>query len=223
MNSKLLVGVSVVVLAVIAGAMVTTFMGQSGPTGSTTAANQTPVSSDVAEVLKLRPDDVVLGNRDAPLTLVEYASLTCPHCATFATTVLPQIKTEWIETGKAKLVFRDFPLDRLALRAAVLTRCLPAERRYPYIDVLFKSQDQWAGNPDTAFDALARTAKLAGLSDDQASACVADAKNEEVVLQSRLEASQKLAVAATPTVFLNGKPVDHSSADSLIAALKAAQ
>jgi protein-disulfide isomerase len=222
MNSKLMLGVSVVVLAVIAGAVGSTFMGQGNSAGGTVSA-QSAVNPEVADILKLRDGDVVLGNKDAPLTLVEYASLTCPHCASFANTVLPQIKKDWVETGKVKLIYRDFPLDRLALRGSVLTRCLPAERRYTFVEVLFRTQNQWAANGEAAFDNLARTAKLAGLSDEQINACVADTKNEEAVLQSRLEASQKLAVQATPTIFLNGRPVDHSTADTLIAALKAAQ
>jgi len=220
MNSKLMAGVAAVVVVVVAGALVTTFMGNScGSSGSSSAA---PVSAEVAEVLKVRDGDVILGKADAPITIVEYASLTCPHCAHFATTVLPQVKTDWIDSGKAKLVYRDYPLDRVALRASVLMRCLPAERRYPFIDVLFKTQNTWAASQD-ANAALARTAKLAGLSDDQANACVADTNNENAVLQSRQEAGTKLAVQSTPTIFVNGRVADHGTVESFTAALKAAQ
>ncbi|MFD2265483.1 DsbA family protein [Lacibacterium aquatile] len=219
MNSKLMVGVAAVVVVVVAGALIPTFM-DSGSSGSSTGSSA--VSAEVAEVLKLRDGDVILGNPSAPITIVEYASLTCPHCASFSTNVLPQVKAEWIDSGKAKLVYRDFPLDRVALRASVLTRCLPAERRYPFIDVLFKTQNQWAGSQD-ANAALARTAKLAGLGDEQANACVADTANENAVLQSRQEASTKLSVQSTPTIFVNGRVAEHGSVESFTAALKAAQ
>ena len=88
-------------------------------------------------------DDRILGKADAPVTIIEYASLTCPHCAAFEKDILPKIKSEWIDTGKAKLVFRDFPLDGSALKAAIVARCAPPERFYGFIGVLFAQQGSW--------------------------------------------------------------------------------
>src|SRR5258706_11399400 len=90
----------------------------------------------------------VLGNPEAPITIIEYASLTCPHCAEFDKSVLPQIKQTYIDTGKAKLVYRDFPLDATALKASMIARCLPSDRYFAFIDALFKQQNNWAYSGD---------------------------------------------------------------------------
>ncbi len=88
--------------------------------------------------------DMVMGKPEAPVTIVEYASMTCPHCAHFATTTLPAIKEKYIDTGKAKLILREFPFDPRAAAAFMLARCAPEERYYPMVEVLFKQQEQWA-------------------------------------------------------------------------------
>jgi len=151
----------------------------------------------------LNPDDRILGKADAPITIVEYASLTCPHCAAFARDTLPKIKAEWIDPGKAKLVFRDFPLDGSAVKASVLARCAPPEKFYGFIDVLFSSQESWARNPDPT-PGLALIAKLGGMSEDQFNACMADNALQDKVLASRLTAEKEYKVESTPTFFING-------------------
>jgi protein-disulfide isomerase len=160
--------------------------------------------ADVAGVLAVTPGDRILGNPQAPITIIEYASLSCPHCAHFETEVLPQVQKKWIDTGKAKLVMRDFPLDRAALRAEMLARCVPPERYYPLVKTLFATQEEWVLAKDQAA-ALERIAKLAGIGQKQADACLASKKLENEVAQSRLTASQQLGVDATPTFFVNGK------------------
>src|SRR5689334_24538334 len=100
--------------------------------------------AQAAETPSVTPQDHVLGKAEAPVTIFEYASLTCPHCAAFDQETLPKIKENWIDTGKAKLVFRDYPLDQAALKAAMLARCAPPDRFYGFIDVLFQSQTSWA-------------------------------------------------------------------------------
>ena len=155
------------------------------------------------KLLTLTPDDRILGNKDAPVTIVEYASLTCPHCAHFSTAVLPEVKKKWIDTGKAKLVMRDYPLDEPALRAAEVARCAPADKFYPMIDTLFADQQQWVLNKDYKA-ALARMALLAGIGKPQFDQCLANKAGEDKVLQSRLSATQQLGVNSTPTFFING-------------------
>src|SRR3954453_3565238 len=109
------------------------------------AAAQAPSkpAANAASLLAPSAQDRVLGKADAPITIVEYASLSCPHCAHFANAVLPKLKENWIDTGKAKLVLRDFPLDEPALRAEMLARCVPPERFYPLVETLFETQDKW--------------------------------------------------------------------------------
>ncbi|HYP38382.1 MAG TPA: thioredoxin domain-containing protein, partial [Stellaceae bacterium] len=125
--------------------------------GSPEAAAPHPMLADAQTVLQITKDDRILGNPEAPITIVEYASLTCPHCAHFANDVLPEIKKDWIDTGKAKLVLRDFPLDEPALRAAMIARCAPPDRYYAFADTFFAAQEKWVRSPDYR-EALARLA-----------------------------------------------------------------
>jgi protein-disulfide isomerase len=166
-----------------------------------------PSAAAQAAALALTPDDRILGKSDAPVTVVEYASLTCPHCAHFATEVLPKLKEKWIDTGKVRLVMRDYPLDEPALRAAMIARCAPADKYYPLIDTFFGAQRQWVLSKDYKTD-LARLALLGGVSKTQFDACLANKSVEDKVLQSRLAATQDLAVNSTPTFFINGTKFD---------------
>jgi protein-disulfide isomerase len=164
-------------------------------------------AGDAAKELAVQPSDRILGKPDAPITIIEYASLTCPHCAHFDVTVLPKLKEKWIDTGKAKLILRDYPLDEPALRAAMVARCAPADRFYPLIDTFFAQQEQWVTSRDYRA-ALEKLVKLGGMSDKEFKGCISDKKLEDQVAQSRLTASQQLGVDATPTFFINGKKFD---------------
>jgi protein-disulfide isomerase len=164
----------------------------------------------------------VLGKPDAPVTIIEYASLTCPHCAEFAKDTIPQLKQRYIDTGKAKLVYRDFPLDQIALQAAVLAHCAGDERYFTFLDAIFANQPTWARAKDP-IAALKQLARLGGLPPDQADACLADKGMENAVLQSRLDAEQKFDVNSTPTLIVNGKKVTGShDIDTLGKAIEAA-
>jgi protein-disulfide isomerase len=162
-----------------------------------------PTVADAQTVLQISKDDRVLGSPDAPITIVEYASLTCPHCAHFANEVLPEIKKQWIDTGKAKLVLRDFPLDEPALRAAMIAHCAPPERFYAFVETFFASQDKWAAGRDYR-DGLARLAKLGGMGKDEFDACLKSTTLENRIVEQRLIASKELDVNSTPTFFVNG-------------------
>ena len=151
-----------------------------------------------------RLQDMVLGQPDAPITIIEYASLTCPHCASFHAEVLPAIKTEFIETGKAKLIFRDFPLDQLAFAGAILARCAAPEKYFTYLNVLFAQQRQWATAQDP-IAALRQIARLGGMPAEQFDTCLADKALGDYILAQRLEGNQKFNVNSTPTLIINGK------------------
>jgi protein-disulfide isomerase len=176
-------------------------LGTLSPTPALAAAG------DAAKELAVQPSDRILGKAEAPITIIEYASLTCPHCAHFDVTVLPKLKEKWIDTGKAKLILRDYPLDEPALRAAMVARCAPADRFYPLIETFFAQQEQWVTSRDYRA-ALEKLVKLGGMSDKEFKACISDKKLEDQVAQSRLIASQQLGVDATPTFFINGKKFD---------------
>jgi protein-disulfide isomerase len=157
------------------------------------------------EALKPTPEDHVLGKRDAPITIVEYASLTCPHCATFHNETLPKLKADWIETGKAKLVYRHFPFDRAALGAAQIAECGGEDKFFSFLDVLFRQQQSWARGEPLAN--LTRLAKLGGIPEAQAQACLQDEKLANKIVAVRLQAEKELGVNSTPTFFINGKKV----------------
>ena len=175
--------------------------------GAYPAAAQAPKPGTVGnsdKVLAVTKEDRILGQPDAPITIVEYASLTCPHCAHFAGDVLPQLKKKWIDTGKAKLVMRDFPRDREDLRAQMLARCVAPERYYPLVEMLFQTQESWVLAQDWQA-ALERTVRLAGIGKEQFDSCLADKKLEDQVIQSGFAAQHELSVNSTPTFFVNGK------------------
>jgi len=167
------------------------------------AADPRPLLADAQMVLGLTKDDRILGNPDAPITIVEYASLTCPHCAHFTNEVLPELKKKWIDTGKVKLVLRDFPLDEPALRAAMIARCAPPDRFYAYTDTFFAAQEKWVQARDYR-DALARLAKLGGMSREEFDSCLKNTALENKIVETRLVASKELDVNSTPTFFING-------------------
>jgi protein-disulfide isomerase len=176
------------------------------PAGLTPALAQPakPNPEAAKSLLAITEQDRVLGKADAPITIVEYASLTCPHCAHFETTVLPELKKKWIDTGKAKLVFRDFPLDGVAMQAEMMARCAPAERYFPIVDSLFATQQNWAIAKDPKA-ALEKQALLAGMSKKDFETCMTNKQVEDQVANSRLIASQQLGVDSTPTFFINGQ------------------
>ncbi|HZT50870.1 MAG TPA: DsbA family protein [Stellaceae bacterium] len=163
-----------------------------------------PARADAVPALS--PDDMVMGKADAPITIIEYASLSCPHCAEFDMEILPKVKAEWIDTGKAKLAFRDYPLDQPAVKAAQLAHCAPKERFFGFVDELFHSQRNWvlAGNPE---EALERIGRLGGVSPDKFKSCMNDKQLQDKIINSRLVASQQYDVSSTPTFFINGKKV----------------
>jgi protein-disulfide isomerase len=159
--------------------------------------------ADAQSGLALTKDDRILGNPEAPITIVEYASLTCPHCAHFENDVLPELKKKWIDSGKVKLVLRDFPLDEPALRAAMIARCAPPDRFYAYVDTFFAAQDKWVMARDY-HEALARLVKLGGMGKEQFDNCLKNSALENKIVEGRLVASKELDVNSTPTFFING-------------------
>ncbi|QPC87042.1 thioredoxin domain-containing protein [Mesorhizobium sp. NBSH29] len=172
------------------------------PATPAVAAPQPAGKVDTAKLLEAGSlPDKVLGKEDAPVTIVEYSSMTCPHCATFHETTLPALKTKYIDSGKVKLVFREFPFDPRAEAGFMLARC-SNDNYFPMIEVLFKQQRTWATAQD-AQAALLNISKLAGFSQESFEACLTDQKLLEDVRAVRAR-GEELGVDSTPTFFING-------------------
>ena len=148
--------------------------------------------------------DIEIGAKDAPVVIVEYASMTCPHCAHFHTDVFPTLKSRYIDTGKVRFMLREFPLDPLAAAGFMVARCAGPEKRDAVVELLYRQQKTWAVPSDPA-KALLNVLKQAGFTQESFDACLKDAKLYDAVLKTREIASEKLKVESTPTFFINGK------------------
>ena len=164
------------------------------------ATNPGVAPVDSKNVVQIEPR--ILGNPDAKIKIVEYSSMTCPHCAAFHATILPRLKADYIDTGKANIQIVDFPFDGLALRAAMLARCVPADRYFGFVDVLYQNQERWSRSLDQ-WQALETYGGLAGLAPDSIRACVENEPLMNAILTRQLEAQEKLGVRSTPTFIIN--------------------
>ncbi len=157
------------------------------------------------------PEDKVLGKSSAKVTIIEYASLSCHHCAEFHTNVLPTIQKEYIDTGKVQLIFRDFPLNESALTAAQLAHCAAKqdgdEKYFALLKALFEKQKDWAFGKDFK-PKLLEIAKGLGLKPEPLETCLANKEIETKILNSRMDGGKKLGVESTPTIFINGDKAD---------------
>ena len=134
----------------------------------------------------------------------EFASLTCGHCAKFHNEVYPLIKKNYIENGKIYFTYKDFPLDKYALKASVIARCSGNKRFFSFLKVLYKKQKDWTRTQDP-FKSLLKIAKLGGLKNDEIKVCVGNKSIEDGILKERLNSSKKFDIKSTPTIFLNGE------------------
>ena len=147
-----------------------------------------------------------IGRADAPVTIIEYASLTCPHCAAFHNQTLPKIKRDYIDSGKVRLVYNDFPLGSLAMVAAMIARCSGEKNYFPMLGDLFGSQQSWSRS-ETPYEALAGIARLNGMSKDDIDDCIGDKKLFEAIQDRADKAGNDLGVRSTPTFFIEGTKV----------------
>ncbi len=156
----------------------------------------------------LRTADRAVGPADAKVVVQEYFSLTCTHCAGFQKETFPKVKSELIDTGKIRYVWRDYPLDQVALYAAMISRALPAERYEPFVGALLTTQDRWAftrtANP---MEELLKLATLAGMARDTFDKTVRDDELKQFVLSEQSEGEKKYGVNSTPTFVINDKPL----------------
>jgi len=163
-------------------------------------------AADVAKPVSL--PDMALGPANASVTITEFASMTCPHCAAFNAEVFPKIKSAYIDTGKIRYIFREFPLDIKAAAGSMLARCIAkddAGKYFAVIDMLFKRQNEWAG--PTTMEPLRRIGKQAGLSQQQVEDCLKDQALSDKIAADQNYAADVLKVDSTPTFFVNGEKI----------------
>jgi protein-disulfide isomerase len=166
-----------------------------------------------------------LGAPTAPVTVQEYFSLTCTHCAEFATVTMPKVKQNLIDTGEVQFIYHDFPLDQVALKAAQVARYLPEKQYYPFVEALFASQDDWAFQPNEDYHAaLFKYAALAGMDQKTFDTAWKDDKLAQFILSQQQEAQKLYNITATPTFIINGKLYPGAmSYDDFAAAVAAAK
>jgi len=163
-------------------------------------------AGDVAKPVSL--PDMALGPKDATVTITEFASMTCPHCAAFNEQVFPKIKSEYIDTGKIRYIFREFPLDIKAAAGSMLSRCIAngdAAKYFAVTDMLFRQQNDWVVKNTT--ETLTRIGKQAGLTQQQVEACLKDQALLDKIAADQKYASDVLKVDSTPTFFINGEKI----------------
>ncbi len=166
-----------------------------------------PIGTARAENGEIFEDDRILGATDAPVTIIEYSSLTCPHCAQFHATTYKKIKADWIDQGRARFVHRHFPLDQRALHASLLTNCVQGKEHFALLNALFSSQQRWARAEDH-LAALATIARLAGIDQNRFDACVSDEAAIDRILERAQDGQNTYDVNSTPTLIVNGNKVE---------------
>lgn len=159
--------------------------------------------------------DMIEGLDTAKVTVVEYASASCPHCAAFHNEVYVKLKTDYIDTGKVRFIFREFPHNDQGMAAFMVARCSPKEKYFPLMDIFFKTQEKWV--PD-AFNQLKDIAKQSGMSEADFEACLKNEKVAKGIWNVRDKADKKYGVTGIPTIFVNGKAFD---GERTFAAMKA--
>ncbi len=164
-------------------------------------------SQEILKILSPQSDDFLLGDKNSKVTIVEYSSVSCPHCAEFKKNTFPKIKSEYIDKNKILYIYRDFPINKQGLMGAMLAHCAGDAEYFKYRDILMESQPLWAYRSNY-MDVLNNIAKLGGFSDKKIEACFNDAILQDKILRRAMTASTSLAVHVAPTFFINGKKYD---------------
>ncbi|WP_262695901.1 DsbA family protein [Kordiimonas aquimaris] len=167
--------------------------------------------------------DIVYGDPNAPVEIIEYASLTCPHCASFATQIFPKIKESYIDTGKVKFVYRNFIMNKYDMAASVVARCKSPEIAKRLMSVFFAQQNNWARSEDPAGALAALARRAGGISRTQFDRCVSDQDMQKHLVKMTQDGSTRYKVNATPTIILNGDKVDNYGLENLQTLIEAEQ
>ncbi|MBF0561768.1 MAG: DsbA family protein [Alphaproteobacteria bacterium] len=163
-------------------------------------------TAGAADTSGLNPIDQTMGSPDAKLTIIEYASLTCPHCAHFHETMLPRMKAEWIDTGKARLIYRDFPTSpqALAVGAAMVDQCAGNDRYFGVLGLLFQTQEKWVTAPNPLAE-IKRIVRVAGITAADVDACLERQDLAGAIQARAMEGNKKYGIDSTPSLVIDGK------------------
>lgn len=181
-------------------------LGACKPQETQSASQPAPLTATQLEALKPMVIDRILGNKDAKVTIIEFASYTCSHCGEFHRNTFPEIKKNYIDTGKVRFILRPMPLDNLALAVAKLTFCVPQDRYYNFAGAFFNSQNAWVPAPDR-LAALKNIAQMGGMTSQQFDDCLKNEQVQKDVLAMDNLAKNGLNVTSTPSFYINGELV----------------
>ena len=161
--------------------------------------------SNESSVLNLTENDFIIGNDNASITIIEYASMSCSHCANFHNNTLPDLKKEYIDTGKVKYVFRDFPYNYPALLGSMVMRCIPSEVRYDYMNALYKLQNNWVVKENAiTHQELYKIMQSGGISKKNFDSCLSNVDLENQILEEVIAAQSEFNIRSTPSFLING-------------------
>ena len=167
----------------------------------------TPIYGESA--LDITEKDFVIGNEDAKITIIEYASLSCSHCADFHVNTLETLKKEYIDTGKVRMVFRDYPFNYPALLGSMVLRCIPENYRYDYMNALFKLQPDWVNTKNKkTIQELYKIMQSGGMTKEEYDACIYNTELENEILEGVMEAQNQFNIKSTPSFIINGKLIE---------------
>ena len=167
------------------------------------ACVQKPLNARVVDTIEAL-ESKSFGDKSAKIKIIEFASLTCGHCARFHNEVMPILKEKYIDKGLIHFTYKDFPLDKFALKASMIARCAGNEKFFKFLDVFYKKQKDWTRTKDP-FKSLLKIAKFGGLKDEELKVCIGNKSIEDGILKERLNSSKKYDIKATPTIYLNGE------------------
>ena len=166
-----------------------------------------PISANT--VLEVTEDDFVVGDKNAPVTIIEYASLSCSHCADFHNNTLEDLMKEYVDTGKARIVFRDFPFNYPALLGSMVLRCIPEDVRYDYMNALFQLQQKWVVRENAkSTQELYKIMQSGGMTKEEFETCTNNVELENTILQALIAAQNEFNIQSTPSFLINGNLVE---------------
>tara|TARA_Y100001970_G_scaffold264039_1_gene350181 strand:- start:290 stop:907 length:618 start_codon:yes stop_codon:yes gene_type:complete len=158
--------------------------------------------------LEITDDDLVIGDKNAPITIIEYASMSCSHCASFHNNTLPDLKKDYIDNGIVRMVFRDYPFNYPALLGSMMMRCIPSDVRYDYMNALYQLQTTWVNkDPKISKKELYKIMQSGGMTKEEFDSCYSNIDNENLILEGVMAAQKEFNIKSTPSFVINGNVI----------------